>query len=519
MLIRAAVSYQSWPAIACDGTNYFVAWAEHEPVSQREDLRGARVTADGVVLDGQSISLVQAAEEQLHPALSFDGTDYLLSWLDRRSGDGFDIYFRLLSSSGLPIHTEQRVAAAESRAPRSASVGGNSLVAWEKPGEPVSIAVALLNVQGETVLTYERLASRRVPNSQERPRLASNGRLLLMVWEDSRHSFSTSEVEYDILGTRLAFDGTIMDPNGLEINQSSADQLRPAVASDGQDFLVVWEDFRNEAISQRDIYGTVVTDAGTIVSPIGNALSSYGDQRDPVVAGHASSYLVVWEDERFSETDIYAIRVAPAGSPVGDQIEIARLPADQRNPDVATSGQEYLVVWHDRRNDAVSGRDIYGARVMLDGRVLDRTGIPISVAPEDQRDPSVASNGQEYFVVWEDERGRSGFDIFGARVTREGTVLDPHGIAVGIGPRDQRNPTLAANGSDYFVVWQDEYLSNSRNPCDIYGTAVLGDGTVLQTRSVHIEPGPFSEERPTDRRHGKRVSGRILWSVNRAQGC
>jgi hypothetical protein len=134
---------------------------------------------------------------------------------------------------------------------------------------------------------------------------------------------------------------------------------------------------------------------------------------------------------------------------------------------------------------------------MLDGRVLDWAGIPITVAPEDQRDPSVASNGREYLVVWEDERGRGGFDIFGARVTREGRVLDPHGIAVSIGPRDQRNPAIAANGTNYFVVWQDEYLASVRNPLDIYGTAILGDGTVLQTQGVSIEPGPFFEERPT----------------------
>jgi hypothetical protein len=37
-----------------------VAWAEHDPSLQREDLYGAPVTAQGVVLDGEAIRLVQA---------------------------------------------------------------------------------------------------------------------------------------------------------------------------------------------------------------------------------------------------------------------------------------------------------------------------------------------------------------------------------------------------------------------------------------------------------------------------
>ncbi len=505
-LISVEASFRSWPAIASDGTNYLVAWAATPPdgpLSQREDLFGARLTADGLVLDAEGIPLARATEAQLQPGLSFDGIGYHLSWLDGRAGAGrFDIYSRRLSLAGLPSSPERRLAPTQAgeysqSGQRVASAGEMSLLAWESSSEPVGIAAALLSSAGEVVLTHERVATRRLPNSQERARAASNGRLLLMVWEDTRPSFHAANTEYDILGTRLALDGTILDPDGIRISQSASDQLRPAVAGDGRDFLVVWEDFRNQALSLRDIYGTVVTESGTVLSPTGTALSGFGDQRDPVVAGTTNGYLVVWEEDRYSDPDIYAIRVARDGSRQGSEIEIARLPADQRNPDVATSGQEYLVVWHDRRNDPVSARDIYGARVMLDGRVMDRNGIPISIAPHDQRDPSVASNGPEYLVVWEDERGRAGFDVFGARLTRNGIVLDPHGIAIAIAPRDQRNPAIAANGADYFVVWQDEDRGHVRDPTDIYGTAILGDGTVLQTQSVGIEAGPHFEERPT----------------------
>ncbi len=76
-------------------------------------------------------------------------------------------------------------------------------------------------------------------------------------------------------------------------------------------------------------------------------------------------------------------------------------PHDQTSPSVAFDGTNYLVVWHDGRGDI---GNIYGARVDPSGHLLDPAGFAISTAEERQLYPSVAFDGTNYLVVWEDER-------------------------------------------------------------------------------------------------------------------
>lgn len=95
------------------------------------------------------------------------------------------------------------------------------------------------------------------------------------------------------------------------------------------------------------------------------------------------------------------------------------------SPALAFDGTNFLVVWDDGRGGY--NRDIYGARVTPAGTVLDSNGIAISTALADQWRPAVAFDGTNFLVVWEDQRnGPDDYDIYGARVTPAGAVLDPN---------------------------------------------------------------------------------------------
>ena len=48
--------------------------------------------------------------------------------------------------------------------------------------------------------------------------------------------------------------------------------------------------------------------------------------------------------------------------------------------------------------------DIYGARVRTNGTVVDATGTAFSTAPGGQFDPDLAFDGTNYLVVWSDYR-------------------------------------------------------------------------------------------------------------------
>ena len=105
--------------------------------------------------------------------------------------------------------------------------------------------------------------------------------------------------------------------------------------------------------------------------------------------------------------------------------------------------------------------DIYGARLSPDGTVLDQGGLAIAAAPEFQSQANVASNGSNFLAAWGDSRGPNAPDVFATRVTEGGQVLDPNGIVVTFFLNEQRDPAVAWNGSTNLALWSDE-----RDPSD-----------------------------------------------------
>lgn len=80
------------PAIAFDGTNYLVAWVEHGTTPS--GLNAVRISPSGAILDSTPVKLFDGSTPDvtqlccnLEPSVSFDGTNYLVAYRDPR-GDG-----------------------------------------------------------------------------------------------------------------------------------------------------------------------------------------------------------------------------------------------------------------------------------------------------------------------------------------------------------------------------------------------------------------------------------------------
>jgi len=364
-----ASNVQRHPAVAFDGTNYLVAWEEYDGGPSR-DIYGARVSAGGSVLDPSGIAISTAADDQGYPQIVFDGTNYLVVWQDNRGGS-YDIYGTRVSA------------------------GGNVL-------DPDGIAIST------------------AANDQLFPEIAFDGTNCLIVWEDLRSGFP------DIYGARVNSGGSVLDTGGIAISTVASYQWFPAIASDGTDYLVAWDD--NRGGSSWDIYGTRVSAGGSVLDPDGIAISTAANiQGDLAIAFDETNYLVVWVDLRSgSSYDIYGARVNASGSVLDTAgIAISIAAGDQELPAIAFDGTNHLVVWQDGRSGSY---DIYGTRVSAGGNVLDPDGIAISTAEGYQQSPAISFNGTNYLVVWQDNRSGSSWDIYCARVSVVGTVLDPGGI-------------------------------------------------------------------------------------------
>ncbi len=128
--------------------------------------------------------------------------------------------------------------------------------------------------------------------------------------------------------------------------------------------------------------GTPVADtsrADASLTPRAVLAPTPGDQLSPAVASNGSEFLVVWEDRRngIDETDIYASRVAADGTTLDpDGIAIATADGLEWTPEVASDGTNFLVVW----TDGVQGNrgDVRAARVTPQGEVLDPGGFVLT---------------------------------------------------------------------------------------------------------------------------------------------
>lgn len=151
------------------------------------------------------------------------------------------------------------------------------------------------------------------------------------------------------------------------------------------------------------------------------------------------------------EGRIYAQRVSASGAAIGSPIVISNSApgTTQSRPNVSFYNDRYLVVWQQWNGTDL---DVKGARLSMDGAVLDTTPINIHSGPRNQSLPDVAGDTLGWMTVW------SAFDgisvtpsVFAGRVDYDGTVqstpikfgVDPYasGLArVGYYPRIAWHP-------------------------------------------------------------------------------
>jgi hypothetical protein len=329
---RGAAVGEYLPAVAWSpvANEYLVVWQDFR--NGQEDIFGRRVSAGGFTLGGDfKISGPGATSDEEAPAIVWNATanEYLVVWMDHRNSAsrGWDIYGQRLTTSGAPS-------------------GGNFRISAGATAD-------------ETVPT---VAWNATANEY------------LVVWEDARSAVSRG---VDAYGRRVSAAGVPQDSDFLISGaDATSDDWTPAVAWNGtaNQYLVVWRDDRHSSIPDFEVYGRRVSAAGAPLGAnfeIGGPDATVGESDPDVIwNGAANEYLVVWQDFRNSPgrgIDIYGRRVSAAGVPAGADLRISGNAAvtDDGMPDVACNFNlnQYLVVWKDGRNSLSRDTDIYARRL------------------------------------------------------------------------------------------------------------------------------------------------------------
>jgi len=178
---------------------------------------------------------------------------------------------------------------------------------------------------------------------------------------------------------------------------------------------------------------------------------------------------------------------------------------DAYTPAAAFGRDVYLVAWQSGRmgkGNMFEGLnpngDLVACRVDKSGKALDTAPFIISNAKDLQEQPHIAfapsvQSGLKkgvFLVVWQDLRNKKDWDVYAARVTTGGKVLDPKGILVAGGAHNQALPRIAWDGKAFWVVWQD---FRSGRYYEVYGGRVSIEGKALDGRGVLLESGAKSD--------------------------
>jgi hypothetical protein len=162
--------------------------------------------------------------------------------------------------------------------------------------------------------------------------------------------------------------------------------------------------------------------------------------------------------------------------------------ADGRTDDVemASIGNDFLLVL-DYRNPDEFDHDILARMVRWD-QPLQGEPFAVTAGEFNETSSAVTAGNEEFFVVWEDGRSdRSAYGIFGARVSPSGEVLDPDGIQ--LQPEASLGqPSVTSDGENFFVVWSGNQ--------DIEGVVVSGEGELQPSGVQRIFSGQGTQTVP-----------------------
>ncbi|MBI3621448.1 MAG: hypothetical protein HY208_04595 [Nitrospirae bacterium] len=343
----------------------------------------------------------------------------------------------------------------DDRAPAAAFDGTNFMTVYEETVTSTDhdLIGAVAN-EGGSVLGYVLIETS--PNDDRAPAVAFDGTNYLVVYQE------TAGAEHNIMGIFVSPAGAVGAPFVID-NSATDDDLAPVVAFDGTNYLVVYQ--RAVSGANGNIIGAVVNTIGTVQagSPF-NIDVTAGDDRVPAVASNGSDFLVAYQ-RGASGGDIRGAVIDPSG-PIATLFGIDTSANDDRAPRVASDGTNYLVVYEEITTP--TDRDIRGAIVDPSG---PSPGTPFDIdTAVDYADyaPSAAFDGVNYLVAYTETVTSGDHDIMGARVDPAGTVLD-FAFAIDQSDFDDFSPVAAFGATRYLVAYEEVFSSTDH---DIFGALV-----------------------------------------------
>jgi hypothetical protein len=423
------------PRVAWDGANWAVTtlFATHNAIVTRVSPTGAVLNGNGTTIASSPLNL------QAHANAAANGTAVSL-FIDQ-SGPGFLV--QDISAAALRADNSVTPRSVVSLAPRNqmnvdlATGPGGFLAVYKDMQSGMNRVLAQrldtagIAIDDEPIM----LGSTSTDRLAFSPHVAFNGSVYTVVWWEASINGSPGGGTYF---RRLDAAGNPLDaaPRFL------APDLLPDIAASGDQFLIV--SHHQVSTHQGSTRWWRVDADGNVVAQAPLSYTAWPRTRALDVTAVGERWLVVWQPH-FSYNDPLGVLLASFVDRAGSQTPAVQVGyANAYAPQLATSGNNALLV-HDQKTDG-SYQDIWGRILNLDGTF----GPPIHIsdaANSSQSEPHVTWNGSEYVVAWVDHRNKQyplqpEGDIYAARVSELGVLLDPQGVPVASSNAPDDAPTV-----------------------------------------------------------------------------
>ncbi len=307
-----------------------------------------------------------------------------------------------------------------------------------------------------------------------------------------------------------AVNSSLMDTSNFDFRivgnefllcSEQTDQLNPKASTDGcGGVIVVWEDFRsadtNIYAQRMDIRGNILWTPGGV--PVCTASRIQKSPR--IIPDGNGGAIIAWIDRRDGRDDLYAQRINAQGEAQwqssGILIASAKVSDNLFVSDMTTDEKGGAIfAWCD---SATGNRNIYAQRINKYGeKKWSLTKLPVCVEQKDQAFPVVSSDGEGgAFFAWADFKesttGLYSGAIYSQRIDSSGEAKwTTNGLKLG----DKCNyPVITGSGRGSVIIgwWNDSALSAQR--IDKNGNISWNAGGVVLTSGRQLTmPGVVND--------------------------
>jgi len=319
-----ATSYQYKPVIVSDGsTGALICW--YDKRNGNYDIYAQRIDSSGTTQWVSDLQLSAITSDDWEPMMIEDGIGgAIITWraddnrvYAQRISNSGTTYWEQIPGRGDPIYVSQGYATPRQDPVMTTDGSGGAIIAW-RAGSTVGanyIYAQRVNSGVAQWTSDAKLGDHGGSYSQGNPTICSDGYGgAIACWEDYRNS------DWDIYAQRVDGSGSLLwDATGVEVCTETGSQYDPTVVADGNGGAIIcWHDYRtpgdDNIYAQRLIGGTGSGFWGTNGAVVCDASR---DQNWPMLASdEAGGAIIVWDDFRnntSSTRDLYTNRITSCG--------------------------------------------------------------------------------------------------------------------------------------------------------------------------------------------------------------